>query len=142
LAAVLRYPGRDWADFGGAFVNDHPVLAKVCDDGDRRGDRAPVLVAHTTAAFAERHLADPAAASAEVAAAVRELLALPRPAVEAFVHRWTYAQPAGPAPAQTCFHLDDAGVGLAGDAFGPARVQTAWLSGHLLGSALARRLRG
>ena len=52
LAAVCTYPKRVWPDFHGAFVNDHPVLATVCDDGDRRGDRAPVLVAHSTAGFA------------------------------------------------------------------------------------------
>jgi renalase len=53
LAAVLTYPERVWADFRGAFVNDHPILATLHDDGDRRGDRAPVLVAHSTAAFAQ-----------------------------------------------------------------------------------------
>ena len=52
LTAVLTYPDRVWPDFHGVFVNDHPVLATVCDDGDRRGDRAPVLVAHSTAEFA------------------------------------------------------------------------------------------
>ncbi|WP_438862071.1 NAD(P)/FAD-dependent oxidoreductase [Paractinoplanes aksuensis] len=52
LTAVLTYPRRTWDDFGGLFVNDHPVLSTVCDDGDRRGDRAPVLVAHSTPKFA------------------------------------------------------------------------------------------
>ena len=34
----------------------------IADDGDRRGDGAPVLVAHTTAELAARHLDDPDAA--------------------------------------------------------------------------------
>ena len=52
LAVVLTYPERVWPDFHGAFVNDHPILATVFDDGDRRGDRAPVLVAYPTPEFA------------------------------------------------------------------------------------------
>src|SRR4051812_1097829 len=62
LAAVLGYRERRWPEFHAAFVNEDPVLAKVFDDGDRRGDRAPYLVAHTTAGFAAQHLDDPDAA--------------------------------------------------------------------------------
>jgi hypothetical protein len=136
LATVLRYPERTWDGFAGAFVNDHPVLATVCDDGDRRGDGAPVLVAHSTAAFARPHLADPSAAGPALEAATRELLGLPAPATAVHVHRWTYAQPA----AGTGDYLLHDGIALAGDAFGAPKVQTAWLSGHLLGLDLARRL--
>lgn len=141
LATVLWYPRRCWSDFAGAFVNDHPVLVNVCDDGDRRGDGAPVLVAHCTAAFARRHLDDPAAAGDPVQAAVRELLGLPEPAARVHVHRWRFAQPQpaadDPAPAAP-YHLDAVErVALVGDAFGSPKVQTAWRSGHLLGQALA-----
>ncbi|WP_433532462.1 NAD(P)/FAD-dependent oxidoreductase [Micromonospora sp. CA-263727] len=138
LSAVLRFPARRWADFRGAFVNDHPLLSLVCDDGDRRGDGAPVLVAHTTPGFAAGHLAQPTGAAPAVEAAVRDLLALPERAVHVHVHRWTYASPS--AGADSGFHLDDDGIGLAGDAFGEPRVQTAWRSGRDLGRALARRL--
>jgi len=131
IAAVLAYPERVWADFHGAFVNDHPVLATVHDDGDRRGDRAPVLVAHSTPAVAREHLDDPAAAGPLLAAATGELLGITaRPEVN--VHRWTYAQPAGDdAP-----YAMDGRVWLAGDAFGKPRVQTAWLSGRAVARAL------
>nr|MDT0656593.1 FAD-dependent oxidoreductase [Micromonospora sp. DSM 115978] len=135
LAVVLRYAGRDWTDFDGAFVNHHPVLSTVCDDGARRGDGAAVLVAHTTAEFARQHLAAPTAAGPAVDKAVRDLLRLPRHALDRYVHRWTYAHPSGSAAGPT-FHLDGDGVGLAGDAFGRPRVQTAWLSGRDLGRAL------
>jgi predicted NAD/FAD-dependent oxidoreductase len=121
LAVALRYPARCWPDFAGAFVNDHPVLATVCDDGDRRGDRAPVLVAHTTADFA-REDAVPA-----VEAAVRELLHLPLPADHVAVRRWPQARPA--RPYQTSF-MQVGGVFLAGDGFGRPRVEAAWLSGR------------
>jgi hypothetical protein len=125
LSAVLTFADRSWDDFHGAFVNDHPVLATVCDDGDRRGDRAPVLVAHSTPGFARPRLADPAAAAGDLEAAVRELLGLPA-AVSTRVHRWTFAQP---APGDGLFHRAGA-VYVAGDAFGKPRVQTAWLSGR------------
>lgn len=123
LTAVYTYPKRIWSDFHGAFVNDHPVLATVCDDGDRRGDRAPVLVAHSTAEFARS--AGPDVAAAALAGAVNDLLGLDeRPGVR--LHRWAYARP---SPGKPPFATDGR-VWLAGDAFGRPRVQTAWLSGR------------
>ena len=131
ITAVLAYPERVWADFHGAFVNHHPVLATVCDDGDRRGDRAPVLVAHSTPAVASEHLGDPEAAGPLLATATGELLGITAQP-EVHVHRWTYAQPeAGDGPYAT-----DGRVWLAGDAFGKPRVQTAWLSGRAVARAL------
>jgi renalase len=130
LAAVLTCPERDWPDFHGAFVNGHPVLATVCDDGDRRGDRAPVLVAHTTPEFARPHLEDPSGAGFEIEAAVRDLFGVT--AVSTRVHRWTYASPT-PEPGAFARAGD---VYLCGDAFGKPRVQTAWLSGR----AVAHRI--
>jgi renalase len=131
LAAVLTYPRRTWAPFAGAFVNDHPVLSTVCDDGDRRGDDAPVLVAHSTAAFARPRLADPAGAAAELDQAVRDLLDVPA-ATTVRVHRWAYAQP---APGSGGFAVEGH-VYLCGDAFGRPRVQTAWLSGRAVANAI------
>ncbi|KAB1942565.1 FAD-dependent oxidoreductase [Micromonospora sp. ALFpr18c] len=139
LAGVLRFPNRRWPDFGGAFVNDHPVLNLVCDDGDRRGDAAPVLVAHTVPEFAGAHLAQPTGAGPAIAQAVQDLLGLPEQAADVHVHRWTYAKPTGGAGGDT-YHLDADGIGLAGDAFGKPRVQSAWRSGRDLGRALAARL--
>ncbi|MEU4695220.1 FAD-dependent oxidoreductase [Actinoplanes sp. NPDC023714] len=131
IAAVLTYPAREWPDFHGAFVNDHPLLATICDDGDRRGDHAPVLVAHSTAGLASQHLDDPAAAGPILAAAVGDLLDLSaKPGVE--VHRWTYAQP---EPVDAPYAVDGR-VWLCGDAFGKPRVQSAWLSGRAVAHAL------
>ncbi|WP_229074534.1 NAD(P)/FAD-dependent oxidoreductase [Actinoplanes sp. DH11] len=133
IAAVLTYPAREWDTLPGAFVNDHPLLATVCDDGDRRGDGAPVLVAHSTAALAAQHLEDPAAAGPVLAGAVGELLGLAaRPEVQ--VHRWTYAQPSPPAGSAP--YAVDGRVWLCGDAFGRPRVQTAWLSGRAVAQSL------
>jgi renalase len=138
LAAVLRFPTRRWPDFRGAFVNDHPVLNLVCDDGDRRGDAAPVLVAHTGPEFAAGHLAQPTGAAPAIEEAVRDLLGLTEPAEHVHVHRWTYAKPT--TGCAGTHHLDADGIGLAGDAFGKPRVQSAWRSGRDLGRALAARL--
>ncbi|WP_433716971.1 NAD(P)/FAD-dependent oxidoreductase [Actinoplanes sp. CA-051413] len=131
LAAVCTYEKRSWPELHGAFVNDHPVLATIFDDGDRRGDAAPVLVAHSTPAFARLRLADPGAAAGELAAAVNDVLGL-TDQPEVHVHRWTYAQPGAGKPS----FATDGRVWLAGDAFGKPRVQTAWLSGRAVARAI------
>jgi renalase len=131
IAAVLTYPAREWGELHGAFVNDHPTLATVCDDGDRRGDGAPVLVAHSTGALAAQHLDHPEAAGPVLARAVGELLELTAEP-EVHVHRWTYAQP---EPADGPYAVDGR-VWLCGDAFGKPRGQTAWLSGRAVARAL------
>jgi predicted NAD/FAD-dependent oxidoreductase len=134
LSAVLRYPSRTWPDFHGAFVNDHPVLTTICDDGDRRGDRAPVLVAHTTGGFARERRDD---AAETVADAVGQVLNLRDRPIGCLVHRWDCAKPVEPNASP--FELVGR-VGLAGDIFGTPRAQTAWLSGRALGVKLAALL--
>ncbi len=140
LAVALGWSARQWpADLHGAFVHDHPVLEWLADDGDRRGDGAPVLVAHTTAAFAARHLDDPGAAEPEVATAVRRLLGIAEEPAWTHVHRWSHARTT--APREAPFALDE-GIGLCGDGWSaPSKVEAAWRSGDALGSALAAALR-
>ena len=138
LALTLGFTRRGWPDLRAAFVNDHPVLALVADDGDRRGDGAPVLVAHSTGALARAHEADPESAVPAMAGAVRELLGIDGGPEWTYVHRWPFAAPA--EHRDTAFHLDDNGVGLAGDGWGRSRVQTAWLSGLHLAGVIAARL--
>jgi renalase len=139
IAVAAGWARRQWAPLAAAFVNDHPVLTLVADDGDRRGDGAPVLVAHTTAAVAAAHDAQPAGAVGPAVAAVRELLDLPEPPLWTHAHRWRFASPA--ADREPLFHLGPDGVGLAGDGWGSARVETAWRSGTGLGRAVVDRLR-
>lgn len=138
LSLVAGYPRRSWPEVTAAFVNDHPVLALVADDGDRRGDRAPVLVAHSTGDLARAHDADPRAAAAPMTAALGRLLGIADDPEWTHVHRWRFAAPA--EQRETPFHLDDDGIGVAGDGWGRSRVQTAWLSGRGLGRELAARL--
>jgi predicted NAD/FAD-dependent oxidoreductase len=145
LALAATWPGRTWDDvtgrFDGAFVNDDPVLAWAADDGRRRGDDAPVLVAHSTPAFAERHLEDPVVAAPEMVATLRSLMSLPEPE-HVHVHRWTFARPVGERSATHALVEGPTGlVGACGDGWGASpRVETAWLSGRDLGRALVGRL--
>ena len=136
IAVVLGWSQRRWpADLHGAFVHDSSAVDWVADDGDRRGDGAPVLVAHTTADLADRHLAEPPGVVPEVVAAVRAALGIDADPDWAAAHRWTFARPADPRTEP--FGLAD-GVGLCGDGWhAPAKVESAWASGTALGTALA-----
>lgn len=135
MALVAVYPERMW-DFDGAFVNDDPVLSFIADDGSRRGDEAPVLVAHSTPVLAAGHLAEPVTAAPAMLAVLRNLSG----GVPAWftVKRWTYARPAHARPESFAF---DGVVGRAGDGWaGLPRTQSAWVSGDALGRAMGDSL--
>jgi len=137
IAVAAGWSRRRWAELPFAFVNDHPVLTLVADDGDRRGDGAPVLVAHTTAEVARAHDADPDAAVPLVLDALAGLLGVSVEPEWTYAHRWRYASPG--QDRDQPFHLGDDGIAFAGDGWGRARVETAWRSGTQLGRALASR---
>lgn len=142
IAVALGYAGRTWERFPAAFVNDHPTLSLLADDGSRRGDDAAVLVAHTTGDLARRHLDEPDGVIPAVVDAVTEVLGLDERPLWSHAHRWTFASPADPhdTPADSPFHLDDDLVAVVGDGWGSPKVETAWRSGTLLGRALAARV--
>ncbi|CAD6009343.1 NAD(P)/FAD-dependent oxidoreductase [Agreia sp. COWG] len=136
IAVGLEFSTRSWKRFHTAFVNEHPVLTSLADDGDRRGDGRPVLVAQTTAPFAQEHLDEPDGAIEPVSTAVRRLLSLPDAPVNSFAHRWTFARPE--SQHSEPFLLVD-GLGVCGDAWGErSSVSTAWASGDALGRAIAQ----
>ena len=139
IAVAAGWQRREWPPLAAAFVNDHPLLSLVADDGNRRGDGAPVLVAHTTNALASRCAACPDDAVGPVLDALRRLLGLRSDPVWTYAHRWRYASP--PEGRDAPFHLGDDGVGLAGDGWGSPRIETAWRSGTALGRALVERSR-
>ncbi len=132
LALAAGFDRREWA-VDGAFVADDPVLSWVADDGSRRGDGAPVLVGHSTPAFAARHLDAPDEAAPALVASLRDLLGLPEPAWS-YVQRWRFAKPVGTRDAA---YGVAGGIGLCGDGWGRSKVQAAWESGDALGRALA-----
>jgi renalase len=130
---------RVWPRLDAVFVNESPVLTFVADDGARRGDGAPVLVAHADPVFSAGHLDDPAAAAPAMLAELALVLGVTGAPDWVDVKRWGVARPA--ADRAQPFHLGDAMVGLAGDGWhGRARVEGAYLSGRALGHELARRL--
>ncbi|MAM53289.1 NAD(P)-binding protein [Microbacterium sp. UBA3394] len=136
IAVALRWDRRQWpGDLHGAFVDEHPDVSFIADDGDRRGDAAPVLVVHTTAQRARQHLDEPATAVPAVVAATRHLLGIHTEPEETFAHRWRFARPAQTAGAS---YFRGPGLSACGDAWGDSpAVRTAWSSGHALGLALA-----
>lgn len=140
IAVALGYGERAWpAGLHGAFVDGSAVLSFIADDGDRRGDGAPVLVAHTTSAFARGHLEHPDGAVDVVTEATSALLGLGdsiRPDWS-HAHRWTYARTAASHPEPFGLHER---IAICGDAWGGrSSVATAWASGDALGRALAAR---
>ncbi|WP_375424387.1 NAD(P)/FAD-dependent oxidoreductase [uncultured Friedmanniella sp.] len=139
LALTARWAEASWRGFDGAFVSGNPILSWIADDGRRRDDFAPVLVAHSTPEFAAEHLGDPEAAVAMMELAVRDVLGISAPAESATVHRWSFARPTGRR--EQTFWLGENRVGFCGDAWSDKpRVEAAYLSGVALGRALAQQL--
>ncbi|SNQ51454.1 putative NAD/FAD-dependent oxidoreductase [Frankia canadensis] len=139
LALLAGWQHRCWAPLDGAFVHDDDTIAWIADDGRRRGDNAPVLVAHSTADFARPRLAEPSAAGPGLVAALRRLLAIPEPPRWVYVQRWTFARPERPHARR--YFLSDNHIGLTGDGWGEPKIENAWLSGTALGRAIVARLR-
>lgn len=145
IAVVAGWDERCWPIADAAFVNDDPDVTLVVDDGARRGDGAAVLVAHSTAERARAHLAAPGGAVAPVLCALSRVLGVAAVPEWTHTHRWTFAKPAGThgdAPFGLVEHRGRP-LGLAGDSWSPSgapRVESAWLSGHRLGLALADQL--
>ena len=147
LSVAVRYPRRTWDDdLHGVFVNDDDVLAFVADDGSRRDDGAPVLVAHTTPELAARHLEEPRGVVEPVLAALQRVLGVPAGDADVqHVQRWGMSRPSQPRQDVDGTHFWDAEtrVGLCGDGWGPKpRVEQAFLSGRALGGAIAEQLLG
>lgn len=139
LALTAGGERRSWHEgFDGAFVNGDANLTWVADDGARRGDGAPVLVAHATEELAQQHLADPEAAEPAMLEALTTLLDIGDRPTWSRVQRWSFAHPADTR--EDAFHLGDDGIGFCGDSWSSKpRVEAAWLSGTLLGEAIVER---
>ncbi len=139
LVLAAGWAERCWPDLDGAFVQDSPVLTWVADDGRRRGDGAPVLVAHSSPVLAAGHLDAPDSALPAMLGELRGLLGIePEPRwVE--VRRWSLATPL--APREEPYYLSDRLIGACGDGWGGRpRIEGAYGSGRALGEQLVRRL--
>ena len=118
------------------FVANDPVLTWVADDGRRRGDGAPVLVAHSTPEFASEHLAAPEEAAGPMAVALRDVLDIATEPTSTHVHRWTFGKPSGRRE-----QTRTPSTGASGCAATRSPTARAWsrptCSGRALGEALA-----
>jgi predicted NAD/FAD-dependent oxidoreductase len=140
IAVTCVFDRRHWIELDGVFVNDDSVLTWIADDGSRRGDGAPVLVAHVHPVLAARHLDDPDSVAPMAVAALQRILGIDAYPDWVDCHRWTFAKPMSGSEDSFWLH-DEVNLGLAGDAWsGGPRVEAAWLSGHRLGEALGARL--
>jgi renalase len=139
LALMAGFSRRSWPAIDGAFISGDRTLGWLADDGSRRGDGAPVLVAHSTSGFAARNLEAPQDAAPAMVSALDRLLGCGTPAAWG-VRPWPFARPAEPRDAP--HFLGTERIGLAGDGWGSPRIQTAWLSGRSLGQDIARKLGG
>lgn len=136
ITLVATYDACAWPEIDGVFVNDSAVLTFIADDGRRRGDDAPVLVAHAHPVLSASHLDNP---DAVLRPMLEEMSAVLRIGVEpqsAFVKRWSLARPMHPHVEH--YFLGEQRIGLCGDAWhGPSRIESAYLSGRALGRAMA-----
>ena len=138
IAVTLVFDEQQWPDIDGVFVNDDPVITWIADDGKRRGDDAPVLVAHVNPVFAAGHLEDPSGVLPNVIAATRRVLGIKALPSWSWAHRWSLARPIAALDEDFWMH-PELPVALAGDAWaGGPRVEAAWLSGRALGQALSQ----
>lgn len=138
LALLAGWNTRGWPPIDGAFVHRDPTITWIADDGRRRGDNAPVLVAHSTSEFAAGRLGDPPAAAGDLTRALRRLLGIPADPAWTYVQRWTFARPT--EPRERTHFFGAARVGLAGDSWGSPRVETAWRSGTDLARTISAAL--
>ena len=144
IAVACGFDGLDIPFRDAAFVNDHPDIDFVADDGARRADGAPVLVVHTTSERAQQHLDEPDGAIGPVLDALRELSVVTTQPTWTHAHRWTFAKPAAQHDSNFALEQQDGRfVGLAGDQWcdsGVPRVESAWRSGTDVGRELILRL--
>lgn len=152
-AVITVYAAWDaawWPTLDAGFVADDDLVSLLADDGSRRGDGAPVLVAHTTADAARGALGDPESLVAPVLARLPHLLGVPAgevpPPRSAASHRWSFAAPTQVHDGPHLLTAVAGGLlGVCGDAWaatpsGKPRVEQAWRSGRDLGRELAERL--
>ena len=141
IAVTLVFEDRQWLEFDGVFVNDDPIITWIADDGRRRGDDAPVLVAHVNPVFAAGHLLEPSGVLPNAIAATMRVLGISAFPTWTWAHRWSLARPIAALDEEFWMH-PELPVGLAGDAWaGGPRVEAAWLSGRALGRAMSADLR-
>ncbi len=139
VTVVASFAERTWLGFDGVFVHGSPV-SLVVDDGRRRGDNAPVLVAYSTHEAARAHLDDPSGFVEPALAEVRRIIGDVGEPAWCEAKRWGSAEPR--RTRSETFWIGPEPVVLCGDGWSQRpRIEAAWTSGRDAGRALAQRLR-
>ncbi|MDF1522833.1 MAG: FAD-dependent oxidoreductase [Trueperaceae bacterium] len=141
FAVMAGYPDVTLPDWPAIQLREHPVLSWIANDaGKRRRDPAApasaVLVLHATAVYARARFDDPldAVGDAMLAAAAEVVPWAGAPAWRD-VHRWRYALAETPLPEPV--RVLAPGLVAAGDGFGGARVEGAFVSGLAAAEAVS-----
>ena len=139
IVVSMLFAEQYWQDFDGIFDNSASVVTWIANDGSRRGDRAPALVAHVHPVLSSHHLTDPSAVIPFAVSAVQQILGFDHQPTWTSAHRWTFAKPVeGTTRSEPLFHAEpDGQVFMAGDSFSDRpRVEAGWISGAALGKHL------
>lgn len=136
ISVSMLFDQHYWHEFDGVFINNDFELTWIANDGSRRGDGAPALVAHVQPVLSSHHLTNPQSVIPFAVSAVQRILGFSAFPTWTAAQRWTYAKPVeGTTTSDPLFHLGD--VSLAGDSFSDRpRVEAGWISGAALGNAL------
>ena len=137
ISVSMLFDRAHWSSFDGIFVNQDAQITWIANDGARRGDHAPALVAHMSPVLSAGHLVNPSEVIPIAVARVQGILGFDEEPVWSHAHRWTFAKPIeGTTSPTPNFVLGE--VSLASDEFSARpRVEAGWLSGRDLGHALA-----
>lgn len=139
IVVSMLFAEQHWQDFDGIFDNSASAVTWIANDGSRRGDHAPALVAHVHPVLSSQHLTDPSGVTPFAVSAVQNILGFKHEPVWTSAHRWTFAKPVeGTTRSEPLFHAESAGVvSMAGDSFSDRpRVEAGWISGSALGKYL------
>lgn len=138
IAGMVAFETDLELNFGGAFLNDDPVLSWVANQATKPGrPTAAAWTLHATPAWSAQHLDAPREIQADVLLqAFLDRFDLGRPKVlHLDAHRWAYAIPPDPHPETYLFDRETMLLAC-GDWCGAARVEGAYLSGCAAAVAL------
>lgn len=141
-ALLLAFQQPLGLDYDGAWVQGSRLgwIARDASKPQRRPGEH--WIGHATPQWSREHLDDdPERAKEKLLKAFHEATGSPVQPVYAEVHRWRYAQAAGPLPGE-CMWDEGLRVGVCGDWFaagldGGGRIENAYLSGLALAEVLA-----
>ncbi len=139
IVVSMLFAEKSWQDFDGIFDNSTSAVTWIANDGSRRGDHAPALVAHVHPVLSSHHLSDPSGVIPFAVSAVQQILGFDNEPVWTSAHRWTFAKPVeGTTLSEPLFYAAPSEeIFMAGDSYSDRpRVEAGWISGTALGKHL------